>query len=64
MDAEPDALMLHAVRQRIQAYQLRLNKLTDDAIIQGHREKTVRLSLEREEEETKGKISYCTRFSR
>lgn len=45
-DADPDARELHAVRQPIQAIQLRLNRLTDDAIIQGHQEKTVRLSLE------------------
>lgn len=49
-DAEPDAPTLHAVRQRSLAYHLRLNRLRDDAIIPGHRGKTVRLSLERERE--------------
>lgn len=46
-DADPDELTLHAVRQQIQAYQRRLNKLEDDAIIQGHQGKTALLSLEK-----------------
>ena len=49
--AEPDAQELRAVRQPIQAIQQPLNKLTDDAIIQVHQEKTELLSLEMREEE-------------
>lgn len=52
-DAEPDALKLHAVRQQIQAFHQRLNKLTDDAIIQVHQEKTALLSLRGGKEERK-----------
>lgn len=45
-DAERDAPMLHAVRQRpIQAIQQRLNMLTDDAITQDHLESTALLGL-------------------
>lgn len=57
--AEPDALKLHAVRQQIQAYQQRLNKLTDDAIIQGHRGKTALLSLKKGK---KSKIKYFVKL--
>lgn len=60
-DADPDARALHAVGQPIQAYQQPLNKLTDDAIIQAHREKTARLSLERGKR-VKGKC-YIKLFS-
>lgn len=45
-DADLDAPMLHAVRQRpIQAIQRRPNMLADDAIIQDHLGSTVLLSL-------------------
>lgn len=44
-DADPDALTLHAVRQQIQAFHQRPNKLTDDAITLGHQGKMARLSL-------------------
>jgi hypothetical protein len=47
-DAEPDARALHAVRQPIQAFHQPLNKLTDDAIIQARREKTVNLSVQQQ----------------
>lgn len=49
-DADPGARASHAVRQPIQAFHQPLNKLTDDAIIQAHREKTARLGLEKREE--------------
>lgn len=48
-DADRDAPMLHAVRQRpIQAIQQRLNMLTDDAITQDHLESTALLGVQQQ----------------